>query len=401
MSHPILIPDQEIRLANWAQAIKRSALQEMLMLASRPGILSFALGLPAPELFPRAAFEQAASRVLESDVRALQYGPPFQPLKTHIIELMALRGVECREEQIFLTAGAQQGMNLLARLLLNPGGQIMIGDVNYTGFQQVIEPFQPQILAVPTDRQTGIDVDAVETILERGARPAFIYTITDGHNPLGLSLSMDKRIRLVELARTYEVPIVEDDAYGFLYYGDSSIPPMRALSEQWVLYAGSFSKILAPALRTGWLIVPENLISKLSIIKEASDIDTSTFTQRVISAYLDTGQFHEHIGMLRREYRERRNRMIEALTRYFPSQSRWQEPTNGLFIWVELPERVNATELLKAAIEQEQIAFVPGIAFCTDDNRPAVNCLRLNFSNCEPERIEEGIKRLASLIDRM
>jgi 2-aminoadipate transaminase len=310
---------------------------------------------------------------------------------------MKRRGVICKKEQVFLTAGAQQGMSLLAHLLLNPGSQVIIEEVIYTGLQQAIQPFQPDILTVPTDPETGMDVDAVDRLLSDGARPSFIYAIPDGHNPLAVNMSLQKRARLVELARRYRTPIIEDDAYGFLCYKGVPVPPMRALDEQFVLYIGTFSKILAPALRVGWMIVPESFVSRLSIIKEASDIDTSTFTQRTISAYIDTGQLNCRIEMLCREYAARRDAMLCALQKYFPDRARWTEPTSGLFIWIELQGSIDTGELLKAAIESQRVAFIPGGALSVCGNR-SNNCMRLNFSNCTPAQIEEGVRRLGQLL---
>lgn len=398
MSATNLVKSGNICFAAWAEAIQRSALQDMLSVTARPGIISFALGLPAPELFPTMEYGQAVSRVLATDARALQYGPPFQPLKTHIVELMARRGVSCKESQVFLTTGAQQGMNLIARLLLDPGGEVITEEMTYTGFQQVIEPFQPTVLTVPTNLDTGMDVDKVEFLLARGARPAFIYAVTDGHNPLGVSLSAEKRARLVELARTYRVPILEDDAYGFLFYDQPPLPPMRALDDEYVFYAGSFSKILAPSLRVGWLVVPELLVPKLSIIKEATDIDTSTLAQRSISAYLDAKQIDDHLANLRNEYGRRRDSMLESLEKSFPAGARWRKPVCGVFIWVELPDEVDATKLLMAAVESQQVAYIPGQAFYTSGGRGPANCMRLNFSNPGQDQIREGIARLACVL---
>jgi 2-aminoadipate transaminase len=390
--------ETEVLLASWTNAIKRSALQEMLAAASRPGVISFALGLPAPELFPISEFQEAVSSVLASDARSLQYQPPFAPLKSQIVELMRHRGVFCREEQVFLTAGAQQGMNLLVHLLLDPGGELVMEEVIYTGFQQVIEPFAPNALMVPTDADTGMDVDAVEEILKSGRRPAFIYVIPDGHNPLSISLSRSKRERLVGLASTYGVPIIEDDAYGFLNYDGPLDPPMRALDEDWVFYVGSFSKILAPALRTGWIIVPEKLMRPLSVIKEATDIDTATFSQRTVSAYLAAGHLPNHLAGLREEYRLRRETMDSALLEHFPTSAHWQKPKSGVFMWVDLAGRLDASELLKHAINKEQVAFVPGGAFRVSKHEYHPQSLRLNFSHCAPSQIEEGITRLARAI---
>ena len=389
---------KEMVLADWAHEARRSTIQDMLAVTAQPDILSFALGLPAPELFPTETYTQVAMQVLASESRALQYGPPWQPLKAHIVALMAQRNVICREEQVFLTTGAQQGMSLLARLLLNPLGTVLLEETIYSGIQQAIEPFQPTLLTVPTDRETGMDVDAVASLLERQAPPAFIYAISDGHNPLGTCMSLEKRRRLVELARHYHVPIIEDDAYGLLWYDQVAIPPMRALEEGWVFYLGSFSKILAPALRVGWIIAPEALLPKLSALKEASDIDTATFSQRTIAAYLAAGHLPNHLTELRQAYSTRRDSMLSALRSYFPRETKWHRPSSGMFVWVELPHEVDTAEILKVAVERERVAFLPGHAFDVDGSRRAAHCMRLNFSNCRAERIEEGIARLARVL---
>lgn len=390
----------EIALANWTRGIKRSALQDMLVACSRPGVLSFALGLPAAELFPAADYGEAVARVLADDARALQYGPPFRPLKQHVVSLMAERGVECREEQVFLTAGAQQGISLLARLLLEPGSPAVVEEMAYPGCQQVLRASEANILTVPTDFKTGIDVDAVERLLASGVRPALLYTVPEGHNPLAVSMSVEKRVRLAELARFYRMPVIEDDAYGMLYYERQPAPPLRALEDRWVFYVGTFSKIMAPALRTGWVVVPEELTPHLAILKESSDIDTAPLSQRGISAYLDAGHLPEHLNKLRREYRRRRDAMLDALRAHFPKGARWETPTSGLFIWVELPEGFDTGELLGTAIETEQVAFIPGHAFCVNDERPATNRMRLNFSNSSVERIEDGVRRLSRVLKR-
>lgn len=393
MTRTTVSTNESIVLAGWARNTRRSALQDMLSLCARPGILSLALGLPAPELFPAQAYAKACADTL-ADPRSLQYGPPSERLKVQIVGLMEQRGVKCGPEQVFLTAGAQQAMNLLARLLLDAGGKVCLEELSYTGFHQVIEPFEPELLTVRTDPDTGMDVDSVEAMLRRGTRPAFIYAMTDGHNPVSVGMALKKREALVGLARHYGVPILEDDAYGFLYYDRTNLPPLRAFDEGHVFYIGSFSKIMAPALRAGWIIAPEELMARLSIVKEASDIDTSTFSQRAISAYLDSGHLGEHLACLRTEYRARRDAMLRALGEHFPRESKWRTPGGGLFVWVELPEGVDAEELLRISIETEHVAFLPGSAFSVGRAPRARNCLRLNFSNNPAGRIEEGVGRL-------
>lgn len=398
MSTPATTLTPRIALADWAMKTSPSALQQMLAAASGNDVISFALGLPAEDLFPVEAYGHAAARVIANEKCALQYSPPLHSLKSHIVELMAMRGVSCSEEQVFLTAGAQQGLSLLSRLLLNPGGQLVTEELTYTGFRQAIEPFQPNVITVPTNATSGMDLVALEDVLQRGERPSFIFTMTEGHNPLGVSLSEEDRRRLAKLARSYEVPVVEDDAYGFLRYNDAGAPPVRAFDEEWVFYVGSFSKILAPSLRAGWLVVPEALTRVLSVIKEASDIDTATFTQRTILAYLETGSLPEHIKKLRSAYRERRDCMIEALTEHFPSGTRWNRPDSGVFLWVELNSAIDTSELLSRAIETERVAFIPGQAFAVNCRARSQSCMRLNFSHCQPEQIQEGIARLGRVL---
>ena len=391
---------ERMRVATWARTIKPSTINEMLALTAGQDLTSFALGLPAPELFPTEAYARAAERVLSTDRRALQYGPSFRPLKTQIVEIMRGRGVECTEEQVVLTAGAQQALSILSRFLLDPGGQLLLEQVAYTGFQQVIEPFRPELLVVPTGLERGIDVDAVEAYLSAGAEPAFMYVISDGHNPLGISLDPESRTRLVELARRYHVPIVEDDAYGLLYYGQDSsgLLPMRAQEDRWVFYVGSFSKVLAPAARVGWIVAPRDLVPAISGTKDACDLDMNNFAQRVVSAFLAEGLLDGHLDMLRREYRTRRDLMDAALREHFPAGTRWRVPSNGALIWAELPEGVDCSALLPEAVRTERVAYVPGNAFATDGSRHARNCMRLNFSFPGRKEIEEGIAALGRVM---
>lgn len=387
-----------VRLATWIRDSRPSAIQRMLVDAASPEITSFALGLPAKELFPVASFAEVAAATLANQPSALQYSPTSDELKAQIVGLMAKRGVNCRPEQIFLTAGAQQGMTLLTRLLLDQHSAVLTEEFVYSGFTQAIAPMQPQLLTVPTDPRTGIDVETVETILKSGVRPALLYVVPEGHNPLGNSLSLAKRERLVALAEKYNLPILEDDAYGFLQYGSENIKPLRALNDRLVFYIGSFSKILAPALRVGWLVVPEEFITPLSIAKEANDINTATFSQHAILSWLKAGHFENHLAKLKQTYVARRDAMLSALTRYMPASVNWQTPNSGMFIWLELPVGLDATQILEAALQRAKVAFIPGQAFCPGNSAMAKRGLRLNFSNCSELQIEQGMARLGALL---
>jgi 2-aminoadipate transaminase len=387
--------------------MQRSVLRQMIAVVSRPGILSFAGGLPDPAFFPTADYGAALQHVLGTDPQALQYGMPYAPLKRHIVQLMAQRGIHCTEAQIFLTTGAQQGLDVLTRFLLNPDGQVMFEEVVYTGAQQVVAPFLPHILSISTDLAEGMNVDEVADYLAAGARPSFIYTIPDAHNPLGVSMSQQRREQLLELAVAYNVPIIEDDPYGMLHYGSwpaTATPtprarPLRALNDSHVFYLGSFSKIMAPSLRLGWIAAPEELVAQIAVVKEAADLESSALTQRAVTAYLDAGHLPAHVETLRQTYGRRRDAMLAALAAHFPAEARWTKPDGGMFIWVELPACVDTAVLLETAVAQENIAFIPGHAFTVPGN-PQRNCLRLNFSNCSIPVIEDGIGRLGRLISQ-
>ncbi len=316
-------------LANWTKLVPESPLQSALTLAARPEILSFALGLPAPELLPHLEFSSACSDILSNDGQVLQYGKPPHELKTHIVNLMRERGVDCTEGQVFLTFGAQQALRLAVALVLDEGRPVITEELCYPGFQQVAQFYSPNILTVPTDSVTGMDVDRVEWYLASGIRPSLIYSIPDGHNPLGVTLSSEKRKRLCSMAQYHGVPVLEEDPYGLLAFSGPAPAPLRAYSED-VLYIGSFSKLLAPSIRVGWLLAPEKYHPYLAILKEASDINTTTFTQHVVANMLRTGFLSNHLEMLRGEYRRRRDKMLAELRKRCPPQCEWRCPDSGI-----------------------------------------------------------------------
>jgi 2-aminoadipate transaminase len=391
---PMMSPPKVAGPEQRTKAIRSSGLRDMFTLVTRPNILSFALGLPALELFPLAECRAAATQAL-ADPKALQYNIPSQALKRHIQGLMASRGVTCSEEQIFLTGGGQQAIHLLINLLLHPGQQVLVEELAYEGFHLALQTLQPQVVTVPTTPQNGLNVDAIEARLARGGDPAFLYTIPENHNPLGVSLSEAARTRLVGLARRFRVPIIEDDVYGFLNYDGTAAAPMRALDDEWVFYIGSFSKILTPALRVGWIVAPAAVTSSLSRLKQATDLDVCTFGQLTALAYLDAGHLPSHLASIRGEYRIRRDAMLGALESHFPREARWHKPDGGMFLWVELPPEIDTVALLRLAVDAEQVAFMPGPVFANPDQPCSRNGIRLNFTHCSPESIEDGIARLA------
>ena len=387
-------------LASWTRALNRSALQDLLVATARPDVISFALGLPSADLFPTGGLGDAIARILAGEPRALQYGPPSSELRGFVARLMRRRGVSCEPEQVFLTAGAQQGMSFLARLLLEPGASVVLESCSYTGFHQAIAPAGARHVPVPTSLTEGMDVEAVARALAGSPRPSLIYAMSDGHNPTGASMTRARRERLAALARAACVPVIEDDAYGTISYDDEDLPALRAFDPDWVFYLGSFSKTLAPALRTGWIVAPERFMGPLASLKESSDIDTATLGQRAAAAFVASGTFDAHLAKLCAEYRLRRDTMLEAIARSFPKGTRWTTPRAGFFTWVELDGR-DTSRLFETALASERVAFLPGAAFAAQGAEPARSSLRLNFSFPSRETIEEGIARLARAIERM
>lgn len=382
-------------------------LRQMVELVTQPGVVSLAGGLPDPALFPAREYAEALHGTLKQDSGALQYRPPLERLKEQIVELMALRGVACRREQIVLTTGAQQGIDILGRMLLQPGSEVAYEELTFVGIHQAAAPTGSLPLTMSTDLSTGIDVERFEAQLAQGHRPSLLYVIPDAHNPLGVSISPPKRQRLVELARGYGVPIVEDDPYGLLSFDGGFEPPLRSLDDDWVFYLGSFSKILAPGLRLGWIVAPERLVGKITIVKEAIDLECSILTQRAVSRLLgdlstesEVGFcFQRHLERLRSTYSSRRDAMLEGLESWLPADCRWSRPAGGMFVWVEAPAPMDSMALLHASLERERVAFVPGSALSIDGSA-GKSALRLSFASLEPERILEAVKSLGSCMTR-
>ena len=378
--------------------IARSRLRELALLPPRPGFVSLAGGLPAPELIPRDAYAAALADVLAGDPAALQYGQPHEPLRERIVELMRERGIDCDPRQVLLTSGAQQALSLAAQLLMAPGAEVLAEEHVYAGLRQALLPYRPSVLTVRTDLDAGMDVDGVRALLAWGARPAFIYAMADTHNPCGVRLGRERRRGLVALARRFGVPVVEDDTYGLLRYDHDWLPALRAYDDEWVIYAGSFSKILAPGLRLGWLVLPPRFAREAGVLKEAADLECSALTQRAVARLLHHG-FAGHLDRVRRAYRCRRDALLAALQDHFPEGARWTRPPGGFFVWVELPPGLDGDRVCEEALAEAQVAVVPGSAFAAGAGAPA-NRLRLSFSSCAPDDIRTAVERLGRLLHR-
>jgi 2-aminoadipate transaminase len=393
------------RYAHRTLGIKSSAIRELLKVTQRPEIISFAGGLPAPDVFPVERFEEACRTVISKHgAQALQYGTTegYQPLREMIARNMARYGIVASADNVLITAGSQQALDLIGKLLINRGDRILVEAPTYLGALQAFNVYGAQYAPIPVD-DDGLMTDQLDAALRTG--PKFMYILPNFQNPAGVTLSEGRRQQLVRVADQYGIPIVEDDPYGQLRYEGEHITPLVVLDRQNVrrddgftlgnvIYLSTFSKTLAPGIRLAWIVAPEDVISKLVLLKQGSDLHTSTFNQYVAYEVACDGFLDQHVKLIRRVYRERRDAMLEALQEYFPPEVIWTHPKGGLFLWVTMPEGTDSDALLCTALA-ENVAFVPGGSFFPEGGHDGGRCLRLNFSHSQPERIREGIRRLS------
>lgn len=396
----------QMRFAQRTKNVKASSVREILKLTQRPEMISFAGGLPAPELFPIERFDAACRHVLSTaGAQALQYSTTegYPPLREMIVDMMTReeKGITLKPENILITASSQQALDLVAKLLINGGDRILVESPSYLGAFQAFNLFSPEYVPLPIDDdglQTALLPEAIRT------GPKFMYLLPNFQNPGGVTLSLERRKQIVKAANDYGIPIVEDDPYGQLRYeGDYvsslyacdhyNVPNQNGHYTGNVIYLSTFSKTLAPGFRLGWIAAPLEVISKLVQIKQGADLHTSTFAQMVVYEAAKDGFIEEHIAHLREVYRERRDMMLESLDEFFPAQVKWTHPKGGLFLWVTLPEGGDSLKLLEMAVKQN-VAFVPGDGFFPNP-QDGKRHLRLNFSNASLEMIRQGIYRLS------
>ncbi|MGY2489939.1 aminotransferase-like domain-containing protein [Cupriavidus sp. CP313] len=380
----------DIQFSRRAQALTSSVIREVLKLTEKPEIISFAGGLPSAQTFPVAALQAACERLFaDSPAAALQYAPTegLQPLRQWVAEK---HGVD--SAHVLITTGSQQALDLLAKVFIDPGSKVLVEAPTYLGALQAFSLSEPAYAEVPTDDQ-GLQPEALTEALAASAR--FLYTIPNFQNPTGRRLPLERRKELVARARELGVLLVEDNPYGELRYSGSPLPSLHSLNPEGVIYMGSFSKILAPGLRLGYMLAPPAIHAKLVQAKQASDLHTPSFTQRVAYEVLKTGMLDSHIASVCDLYGKHCAAMLDALSRHMPEGVRWSTPEGGMFIWVELPAAIDTMALLEAAVARN-VAFVPGAPFYAIT--PRNNTLRLAFVTVPPQKIEEGIARLGELV---
>jgi 2-aminoadipate transaminase len=402
------------RYAHRTKTLTSSTIRELLKLTQRPEVISFGGGLPAPELFPLERFQAACRYVLSEPSRgqaALQYSTTegYPPLREMIARHTSRYGILARPENVLITSGSQQALDLIGKLLINRGDRVLVEAPTYLGALQAFNVFGPDYVSLPAD-EDGIQTEGLDEVLKTGIK--FMYLLPNFQNPGGVTMSLERRERVVALSEEYGVPIVEDDPYGQLRYEGDHLPTLLALDRDNVrrdngydlgnvIYLSTFSKTLTPGLRLGWIVAPTEVLAKLVQLKQGADLHTSTFTQMVAYEVARGGFLDEHVHQLRQAYRERRDVMLAALSDNFPPITgvTWTHPAGGLFLWLRLPEGLTARALLKVAIEAD-VAFVPGDAFFANPGEGARYC-RLNFSNAGPELIKEGIRRLGLAVREM
>lgn len=373
-----------------AQKLTSSAIREILKVTERPEVISFAGGLPSPDTFPVERLREHTARVLaDAPSAALQYGPTegYLALREWIA---AQHGVS--PANVLITTGSQQALDLLGKVLIDPGSRVLVETPTYLGALQAFSLSEPTFASVPSD-DDGPIVSELTPALTEGAR--FMYCLPNFQNPTGRRLPLERRRTLAELAAARGLLVVEDDPYGALSYRGDVLPSLHSMQPEAVVYMGSFSKVLAPGLRVGYLIAPSGLYAKLVQAKQAADLHTPSFTQRIVYETIKDGFLDTHVPSIRRLYGERCQAMLAAMSRHFPAAVQWNRPEGGMFIWVKLPAGLDSSVLLEKAVARN-VAFVPGAPFFA--NAPQPNTMRLSFVTVPPERIERGIAILGELI---
>jgi 2-aminoadipate transaminase len=389
--------------ARRTQSMKSSAMRDLMAVTAQPEVISLAGGLPDTSTFPAEDFAALMARVaVDSSAAALQYGPTegLDELKECIVRVMEAEGMALEPSEILVTTGGQQVIDLVCKTLLDPGDVVIAEAPTYPGAVPVFASYQADVVQIELDEH-GMRVDLMEEALDRldaeGRVPKFIYTVPSFQNPGGVTLSLERRQRLVEVAKRRELLVLEDNPYGLLRYEGDPQPTLYSLDGgEYVIYLGTFSKILSPGLRLGWTAAPRPVLEKLNLGKGGTDLCSSPLAQHFVIAYFAERDWRRYLGTLTELYRRRRDTMLEALAEHFPREATWTRPEGGLFIWATLPDYIDTTDLLARALREENVAFVPGRAAYLDGR--GGSSMRLNFSGVGEDEIREGVRRIGKVV---
>jgi 2-aminoadipate transaminase len=384
------------------KVMRSSAMRDLMALTERKDVISLAGGLPDTASFPAESFAAIMSRVaVDSCARSLQYGPTegLTVLKTCIAEVMEEEGTHVDPDEVLVTTGGQQVIDLVCKTLIDPGDVIIAEAPTYPGAVPTFCSYQAEVIQIDGD-DDGMRIDLLEETLERlageGRRPKFIYTVPTFQNPSGTTMSLARRHRLIQVIRERELLVLEDNPYGLLRYEGDPLPTLYSMDGgNFVIYLGTFSKILSPGVRLGWSVGPRPVLDKMNVGKQAADLCSSSLTQFFVAAYFASGRWQDYVHSLKEIYRRRRDVMLDALAECFGRECSWTHPQGGLFIWATLPDYIDTTDLLARALD-ENVAFVPGRAAFLDGR--GANSMRLNFSGVGEADIREGIRRIGEVV---
>lgn len=386
------------RLAERTSRLSASHVRTILSLAAKPDVIAFTGGMPAQELFPVDELKKASVEVLsESGGEALQYNQPqgYAPLRRKICCLMKDSGIDADPENVLVTSGSQQGIDLTAKLFLEKGDTVICEGPTYLAALNVFSLYMANVVHVAMD-ESGMDTAALERTLQLHPEAKLIYTIPDFQNPTGRTMSLERRRRLVELANRYDVLIVEDNPYGAIRYSGTPLPALKHFdTEGRVVHLGTFSKILSPGLRVGWLCAPAPIMDTYTGFKQMDDVHTNIFAQMIADKYLENNDLTAHLKQIRKLYKRRKDIMVQSIETYFPDGIKHSDPQGGLFIWVELPESLDAQDVFKKCVAH-RVAFVPGGPFAADGT--ADHAFRMSYANMTEEKIIEGMKRIGAVL---
>ena len=388
--------------ASRTRVMKSSAMRDLMAITARPEVISLAGGLPDTASFPPETFAAMGNRIAaESCAKALQYGPTegLDETKECIAQVMAAEDMRVDLEDVMVTTGGQQVIDLVTKTLIDPGDVVIAEGPTYPGAVPSFSSYQADVVQIDTD-DDGMQVERLPEVLDRlereGRRPKFVYTVPTFQNPAGVTMSLERRRQLVRIAHERQLLVLEDNPYGLLRYEGSALPTLRALDEGlYVMYLGTFSKILSPGIRLGWVVAPPPILEKMNLGKQGADLCTSTLSQMMVQAYFEEGMWRDYVDSLNEVYRSRRDAMFDALAEFFPPQAEWTRPNGGLFLWVTLPDFIDTTDLLARAL-RENVAFVPGEAAYLDGR--GRSSMRLNFSGSDEDTIREGVRRIGEVV---
>jgi 2-aminoadipate transaminase len=390
---------QPWQLSERARKLTSSAIREILKVTERPEVISFAGGLPSPATFPVEEMRVACDRILrDSPAAALQYSATegYLPLREWVAQRYSVNGASIRPSQVLITTGSQQALDLLGKVLIDPASRVLVETPTYLGALQSFSMYEPNYVQVPTDEH-GLIPSSLDATLTAGAR--LLYAQPNFQNPTGRRLSLERRTALAAFAQHAGFPVIEDDPYGALDYAGAPLPTMLSMAPDHIVHLGSFSKVLSPGMRVGYIIAPEELHFKLVQAKQATDLHTPSLTQRIVYEVVKDGFLETHIPKIRALYRDQCAAMLASLEQHMPAGVEWNRPEGGMFVWVKLPKHgdkhIDTMKLLEQSIEQH-VAFVPGGPFFA--NEAEHNTLRLSFVTVPPAKIDEGVAKLGALI---